>query len=40
VGEKTLVDDSDSGGAFIIRPFDILYPIIRSRAVYLHIVLI
>jgi len=39
MGEKTMVDDSYSGGAFTIRPFDILYPIIRGSAVYLHIVL-
>jgi len=37
--EKTLVDDTDSGGAFIVRLIDILYPIFSCRAVYLHIIL-
>jgi len=36
MGEKTLVDDTDSGGAFIIRLINIFYPIISRRAVYLH----
>jgi hypothetical protein len=40
MGEKTLVDDSDTGGAFTIRIIDILYPVIGCRAVYLHTFLI
>ncbi len=40
MGEKTLVDDSDSGGAVTIRFIDILHPVISSRAVYLHTFLV
>jgi len=40
VGEKTLVDDTDSSGAFIIRAFDIFYTVIGSDTVYLYIILI
>jgi len=39
LGEKALVDDSDSGGAFTIRLIDILHPVISRRAVYLHVIL-
>jgi len=40
VAEKTLVDDTDSGGAFTAGLIDIFYPVISRRAVYLYIVLI
>ena len=40
MAEETLVDDTDSSSAFIIRPINILYSVISSRAVYLHIILI
>ena len=40
MAEKTLVDDTDSGGAFTVRLIDILHTVISSRAVYLHIILI
>jgi len=36
MAEETLVDDSDSSGAFIIRLIDILHSIISSGAIYLH----
>jgi hypothetical protein len=40
MGEKTLVDDPDGGGAFIIRLTDILHAVIICRAVYLYTFLI
>jgi hypothetical protein len=36
MGEKTLVDDTDTDSAFITRLIDIFYPIVSCRAVYLH----
>ena len=40
MGAKTLVDDTDSSGAFIIRTFDIFYTVIRRSTFYLHVILI
>jgi hypothetical protein len=39
MAEKALVDDADSGRAFIIRPINILYSVISSCAVYLRAIL-
>jgi hypothetical protein len=39
MAEKTLVDDTDSSGAFTIRPVNIFYSIISSCAVYLRTIL-
>jgi len=33
------VDDTDSSSAFIIRPINILYSVISSRAVYIYFIL-
>jgi len=40
MGEEIVVDDADRDSASLIRASDILYTIIRSSAVYLHIILI
>ena len=40
MAEKTLVDDTDSGGAFAFRFIDILYAVVSHGAVYLYTVLI
>lgn len=40
MGEEALVDDTDSGGAFIIKLADILYPVVSRRAVYIYTILI
>ena len=33
------MDDTDSSSAFIIRPINILYSVISSRAVYIYFIL-
>jgi len=40
MGEETLVDDTGSRSAFIVRAIDIFYAVIGRSAVYLHIILI
>jgi hypothetical protein len=40
MAKETLVDDTDSSGAFTIRAFDIFYTIISCCAVYLYTFLI